>query len=250
MTTPWIIGAFFALQALPCGIGPYHPLLLRPPSQQATRCTWRTGERANGRTRGQESVLQAPIWSRNHWVLPKGTQNKSVLQISHWTKSGTFGVLTTRLLEAKLALQISCSLCMCRTAWSRDTSCQRCCGHPVGDFLRQKPAHPIWKISYKNIPIQKESKGIQRDPIKNIQKLNQTPDLGPFNSPGRSLQGSDGSRLQDVLIDAHERHGVATWHVLDLLGGAAHHQHGALDVLHVQVLLASWELGHWIMQLH
>ena len=125
------------------------------------------GERANGRTRGQESVLQAPIWSRNHWVLPKGTQNKSVLQISHWTKSGTFGVLTTRLLEAKLALQISCSLCMCRTAWSRDTSCQRCCGHPVGDFLRQKPAHPIWKISYKKIPIQKESKGIQSKTFKN-----------------------------------------------------------------------------------
>lgn len=29
--------------------------------------------------------------------------------------------------------------------------------------------------------------------------------------------------------------------LLNLLGGTTHHQHGALDVLHVQVLLASWD---------
>mmetsp|Transcript_57563 Transcript_57563/g.174050 ORF Transcript_57563/g.174050 Transcript_57563/m.174050 type:complete len:960 (+) Transcript_57563:128-3007(+) len=51
------------------------------------------------------------------------------------------------------------------------------------------------------------------------------------------LQRGDGARLQEELVDAHERHGVAARHVRDLLRGPAHHQHRALDVLHVQVLL-------------
>mmetsp|Transcript_22997 Transcript_22997/g.40618 ORF Transcript_22997/g.40618 Transcript_22997/m.40618 type:complete len:544 (-) Transcript_22997:17-1648(-) len=53
------------------------------------------------------------------------------------------------------------------------------------------------------------------------------------------LQRGDGSGLQDVLVHSDQRHGVATWHILDLLCRSAHHQHCSLDVLHVQVLLGA-----------
>mmetsp|Transcript_101970 Transcript_101970/g.141726 ORF Transcript_101970/g.141726 Transcript_101970/m.141726 type:complete len:289 (+) Transcript_101970:696-1562(+) len=55
----------------------------------------------------------------------------------------------------------------------------------------------------------------------------------------RILQRGDCTRLQDVLVNADQCHSVTAGHILDLLRGAAHHQHGTLDVLHVQVLLAA-----------
>ena len=53
------------------------------------------------------------------------------------------------------------------------------------------------------------------------------------------LQGGDGAGLEYVLVHPHQCHGVTARHVLDGLRPTAHHQHGALDGLHVQVILAA-----------
>mmetsp|Transcript_7859 Transcript_7859/g.18043 ORF Transcript_7859/g.18043 Transcript_7859/m.18043 type:complete len:263 (+) Transcript_7859:1073-1861(+) len=53
------------------------------------------------------------------------------------------------------------------------------------------------------------------------------------------VQRGDGSRLEDVGVNTHQGHRVATRHIRNLLGGAAHHQHRPLDVLDVEVLLAA-----------
>ena len=63
------------------------------------------------------------------------------------------------------------------------------------------------------------------------------------------LHGGNGTGLPDLLVDTHQCHRAAVWYTLDLLSGAAHHQHGSLHVLHTQVLLAGW-LVVWALNAH
>ena len=53
------------------------------------------------------------------------------------------------------------------------------------------------------------------------------------------LQGGDGAGLEYVLVHAHQCHCVTARHVLDGFRPTAHHQHGALDGLHVEVILGA-----------
>ena len=48
------------------------------------------------------------------------------------------------------------------------------------------------------------------------------------------LECGHGSSLHNVLVDTNKGHNVATSHILNLLGGTAHHQDGWLNVLHVE----------------
>merc|ERR1712232_34073 len=53
------------------------------------------------------------------------------------------------------------------------------------------------------------------------------------------VNGGQGSRLEDELVNTHKCNGVTARHIRNLLNCASHHEHGTLDVLHVQVLLAA-----------
>ena len=51
--------------------------------------------------------------------------------------------------------------------------------------------------------------------------------------------GSDGTLLEDVLIDTNKSDGVTTWYIWDGFDLTSHHNNGSLDVLDVEVSLGS-----------
>mmetsp|Transcript_120079 Transcript_120079/g.231593 ORF Transcript_120079/g.231593 Transcript_120079/m.231593 type:complete len:202 (+) Transcript_120079:1019-1624(+) len=55
----------------------------------------------------------------------------------------------------------------------------------------------------------------------------------------RTFNSCDCSGLEQVLIDSDKSNSVATWHISNLLLHASHHENCALDVLDVEILLAT-----------